>query len=99
MIAVEVQKIKPGCAATGYDSRGVVVEFASDGQARRRQFTAAHLIDSLRGAGFDAAEVSSPGPDRARLFVTRAWGELSAADVYNVFRETEGVDLSGVSLA
>ena len=99
MVSVEVQKIQRGCPKSGFDPRGVVVEFTADGEARRRRFHATHLIDTLQSAGFDASEVAPPRANRARLFVTKPWGSVDENDVYHVFRNTEGVDITPISLA
>ncbi len=99
MLSVEVQIIKRGCLKSGFDPRGVIVEFVADGEKRRRRYSATHLIDSLQAAGLDAAEVSPPEADRSRLYVTKAWGTVQEQDVYNVFRNTDGVDVSPISLA
>ncbi|MFL5329363.1 MAG: hypothetical protein ACJ8C4_10655 [Gemmataceae bacterium] len=99
MVSVEVQKIQRGCPNSGFDSRGVVVEFIADGETRERRFNAAHLIDTLQAAGLDASEVAPPRAGRARLYVTKPWGMVEEKDVYHVFQNTEGVDVTPISLA
>ncbi|MFL5330298.1 MAG: hypothetical protein ACJ8C4_15465 [Gemmataceae bacterium] len=99
MLSVEVQKINRGCPKSGFDPRGVVVEFMADGEVKQRRFHAAHLIDTLRAAGLDASEVAPPRANRARLFVTKPWGTVDEKDVYHVFQNTEGVDVTPISLA
>jgi len=93
MVSVEINKIESG-SGIGFDAGGVVVEFTSDGAGRRQLFIAAHLIDALQAAGLDSEQISPPGANRSRLFVTKALGDLSVQDVYSVFRNTEGVDVS-----